>query len=34
MAYQRSVMIRQVLEEDIDIANSNTKISLRSSGKY
>ena len=34
MAYQRNVTIRQVLEEDIDIANSNIKISLRSSGKY
>lgn len=34
MAYQQSVMIRHVIEEDIDITNANIKVSLRSSGKY
>lgn len=34
MAYERGAMTRQAIEEDIDMANANMKISLRSSRKY
>ena len=34
MAYQWSVVIGHVIEEDIDIANANIKVFLRASGKY
>lgn len=34
MAYQRGAMTRQFIEEDIDMADANITIYLRSSKKY
>lgn len=34
MSYRKGAVTRQVVEEDTDVANTNIKISLRSSERY